>query len=243
MSNPEDKGPTPGRLDLFLSAPHPCSYLPGHSTVNLVADPRVKVTTTLYSALVEQGFRRSGEFTYRPRCPGCEACVSIRLPVARFRPNRAQRRVLKRNPGVHLVARQPVFEPYHFDLYRRYLSARHSGGGMDNPDPEDYLRFLTASAIDTVFYEMRSDDQLLGVAVVDRLKNGLSAVYTFFEPEAAQRSPGTLAILLQVQQARKLGLDYLYLGYWIADSEKMHYKACYRPSEAFVDGQWVPLRV
>ena len=242
MNNPRENTPNPNRLDLFLSAPHPCSYLPDRDTINLVADPRVTINTRLYSALVEQGFRRSGEFTYRPRCPDCDACVSMRLPVARFRPNRAQRRVLKRNQDVSLIAQPALFNAEHFDLYQRYLSTRHPGGGMDNPTREDYLRFLTAAHIDTLFYELRSPEQLIGVAVVDRLRNGLSAVYTFFEPRAAQRSPGTLAILLQIQQAQQLGLEYLYLGYWIERCDKMRYKADYRPSEGYVDGHWVTLR-
>ena len=238
MSNPRDNSPNRDRLDLFLSAPHPCNYLPDKQTINLVADPRIQIDTRLYSALMEQGFRRSGEFTYRPRCPRCEACVSIRVPVATFKPRRSQRRVLQRNQDVILVAREAEFDPEHFALYQRYLSARHAGGGMDNPAEEDYLRFLTAARIDTVFYELRGPDGLLGVAVADRLSNGLSAVYSFFDPEASRRSPGVLAILYQIADARRLGLDYLYLGYWIADCDKMNYKTEYQPAEGFVDGRW-----
>jgi arginine-tRNA-protein transferase len=226
------------RLELFLSAPHPCNYLPDQHTVNLVADPRITITTPLYSALVAQGFRRSGEFTYRPHCPHCDACVSLRLPVAEFRPRRSQRRVLKRNQDVSLHPHPADFNPAHFALYRRYVNTRHPDGGMDNPEQADFLRFLTAAQIDTTFYELREADALLGVAVVDRLRDGLSAVYTFFDPDLAQRSLGGLAILLLIDEAQRLGLQYLYLGYWIDGCDKMHYKTEYQPAEGFIDSNW-----
>ena len=229
------------RLELFLSAPHPCNYLTDQHTVNLVADPRITITTPLYSALVAQGFRRSGEFTYRPHCPHCKACVSLRLPVAEFRPRRSQRRILKRNQDVSLHAHPATFNPEHFELYRRYLNTRHPDGGMDNPQQDDFLRFLTAAHIDTTFYELRGADQLLAVAVVDQLRDGLSAVYTFFDPDQPQRSLGVLAILLLIDEARRLGLSHLYLGYWIDGCDKMHYKSEYQPAEGFIDSNWVKL--
>jgi arginyl-tRNA--protein-N-Asp/Glu arginylyltransferase len=225
-------------LELYLSAPHPCNYLPGRQTVNLVADPRITMHTALYSALIEEGFRRSGGFAYRPHCPGCNACVPVRIPVDRFRPRRAQRRILRRNQDVSVRCRPPRFDAEHFDLYARYLAARHPGGGMDDPSPEDYLRFLTAPAIDTCFYEMRAGERLLGVAVADVLRTGLSAVYTFFDPELADRSPGVYAVLWQIEQARRLDLPYVYLGYWIKDCDKMSYKDQYRPLEGFRNGRW-----
>ena len=242
MSNAQAPQRDDKRLDLFLSAPHPCNYLNEQHTVNLVADPRITIDTRLYSALVAQGFRRSGEFTYRPHCPHCKACVSLRLPVAEFRPRRSQRRILKRNQDVTLVAQPAVFNPEHFELYRRYLNTRHPNGGMDNPEQGDFLRFLTAAKIDTIFYELRTGDTLLAVAVVDRLRDGLSAVYTFFEPDEPQRSLGVLAILRLVDEVQRLGLKHLYLGYWIKDCEKMRYKTEYQPSEGFIDGNWVAIQ-
>lgn len=235
-------GSTPGRLELFVTATHPCNYLPGRDTVNLVADPRVKLVPQLYGTLLEQGFRRSGGYTYRPHCPGCQACQSLRIPVAGFRPRRAQRRALKASPEIALVEHGPTFEQSHFDLYQRYLAARHPGGGMDDPEQSEYLRFLTSPGLDTVFYELRSPRQLLGVAVTDRLPLGLSAVYTFFDPEFEHLSPGVLAILLQIAEARRLGLRYLYLGYWIEGCAKMRYKSGYGPAEVFQQGRWVPLQ-
>ena len=229
------------RLELFLSAPHPCNYLPDQHTVNLVADPRITINTPLYSALVAQGFRRSGEFTYRPHCPHCKACVSMRLPVAEFHPRRSQRRIRKRNQDVRLQAHPAEFNPAHFELYRRYVNTRHPDGGMDNPEQEDFLRFLTAAQIDTTFYELRDADSLLGVAVVDRLRDGLSAVYTFFDPDQPQRSLGVLAILLLIDEVKRLDRQYLYLGYWIDGCDKMNYKTEYQPAEGFIDSSWTRL--
>ena len=229
------------RLELFLSAPHDCNYLPDRHTVNLVADPRITITTPLYSALVAQGFRRSGEFTYRPHCPHCKACVSLRLPVAKFVPRRSQRRILKRNQNVSLHAHPTEFNAAHFALYRRYVNTRHPDGGMDNPEQEDFLRFLTAAQISTTFYELRDDDTLLAVAVVDQIGDGLSAVYTFFDPDLPQRSLGVLAILLLIDEVKRLGRKHLYLGYWIDGCDKMHYKTEYQPAEGFIDGNWVTL--
>ena len=237
----DDAGRGRGHLELFVTATHPCNYLPGRDAINLVVDPRLPLHSALYGALIEQGFRRSGSYTYRPHCIGCSACQSLRLPVDRFRPSRSQRRVLKANPEVRLVACSSLFDSRHFDLYRRYLDARHPGGGMDSPEQDDFLRFLTSPKLDTVFYELRGPDGLLGVAVTDRLPTGLSAVYTFFEPRAAALSLGVLAILLQLREARRLGLPYLYLGYWIEDCAKMRYKSQYRPSQVFRDGVWVDL--
>ena len=229
------------RLELFLSAPHPCNYLPDQHTVNLVADPRITITTPLYSALVAQGFRRSGEFTYRPHCPHCQACVSLRLPVAEFQPRRSQRRIRKRNQTVRLQAHPAKFNAVHFEMYRRYVNTRHADGGMDHPEQEDYLRFLTAARIDTTFFELRDADTLLGVAVVDRLRDGLSAVYTFFRPDLPKRSLGVLAILLLIDEVKRLGRDYLYLGYWIDGCDKMRYKTEYQPAEGFINNSWVRL--
>ena len=238
MNNAHQPARDDHRLDLFLSAPHPCNYLPDRLTVNLVADPKITIDTPLYSALVAQGFRRSGEFTYRPHCPGCKNCVSLRLPVARFQPRRSQRRILKRNQDVSLHPQPSVFNAEHFELYRRYLNTRHVDGGMDNPQQEDFLRFLTASKINTIFYELRCGEALLAVAVVDRLRDGLSAVYTFFDPDLQKRSLGVLAILLLIDEARRLGLSHLYMGYWIKDCKKMQYKSEYQPAEGFIDGNW-----
>lgn len=227
--------------DIFLSMPHPCSYLPGKTAATLFIDPRFPLDRDRYGAFTRLGFRRSGDLVYRPHCPGCTACVPVRIPAARFTPDRGQRRIWKKNRTVEIVARPSVFRQEHFELYLRYQAARHPGGGMDDPDPQKYINFLTGRRVETVFYEMREAGGLLGVAAVDRLNDGLSAVYTFYDPSLAARGLGTFAILWQVEQARALGLEWVYLGYWIAESRKMAYKSKFRPIEVYRNGQWVEL--
>ncbi len=227
--------------DIFLSMPHPCSYLPGRTAATLFIDPRFPLDRDRYGAFTRLGFRRSGDLIYRPHCPACVACVPVRIPVQRFVPSRGQRRVWKKNRAVDIVPRPAAFVGEHFDLYLRYQSARHRGGGMDDPDPQKYINFLTGRRVETVFYEMREAGRLLGVAVVDRLNDGLSAVYTFYEPTEASRGLGTYAILWQVEHARALRLPWVYLGYWIAESPKMAYKTKFRPIEAYRNGQWAEL--
>jgi arginine-tRNA-protein transferase len=228
--------------DIFLSMPHPCSYLPGKTAATLFIDPRFPLDRDRYGAFTRLGFRRSGDLVYRPHCPGCTACVPVRIPAARFTPDRGQRRIWSKNRGIEVVARPGVFVREHFELYLRYQGARHPGGGMDDPDPQKYINFLTGRRVETVFYEMREAGRLLGVAVVDRLNDGLSAVYTFYDPAHAARGLGTFAILWQVEHARALGLAWVYLGYWIAESRKMAYKANFRPIEVYRNGQWLELQ-
>lgn len=227
--------------DIFLSMPHPCSYLPGKTAATLFIDPRFPVDRERYGTFTRLGFRRSGDLIYRPHCPGCSACVPVRIPTERFVPDRGQRRVWKKNRDVEVSARPAVFVREQFDIYLRYQTARHPGGGMDDPDPQKYLQFLAGPRVETVFYEMRANGRLLGVAVVDRLDDGLSAVYTFYEPSEAERSLGTFAVLWELEHARSLGLPWLYLGYWIANSRKMAYKTNFRPIEAYRNGQWTEL--
>lgn len=227
--------------ELFLSLPHPCNYLPGRRSTSLFLDPRRKLDSETYAHFVRLGFRRSGDFVYRPHCGQCDACVPVRVSVARFRPNRSQRRIARRNRDLAVHAHPPVFSAEHFALYTRYQAARHPGGGMDDPDPEKYLGFLAANRIDTVFHEFRRTGQLLAVAVVDYLPDSLSAVYTFFEPSEARRSLGTYAVLWQIAEARRLGLRHVYLGYWIADCPKMSYKTAFAPLEGCRHGVWTPL--
>lgn len=227
-------------LRLYLTVEHACGYLEGRAARNLVADPRV-IDNDLYAQLARLGFRRSGEHVYRPHCLGCSECLSLRIPVARFRPNRTQVRTARTNADLRVNCRRPVFSQEHFQLFGRYLRHRHPNGGMDNPTPESYLSFIAARWSDTRLYEFRQGQALLGVAVVDHLEDGLSAVYTFFDPQTERRSLGTYAILWQIGEAARLGLDWVYLGYWIRHCQKMAYKAGFRPHEIFIDGQWQPV--
>lgn len=228
----------PSELLFYASAPHPCSYLEGRDAVTLFADPEAKMDTALYSALSELGFRRSGEYVYAPRCPTCSACLPARIPVSQFHPNRSQRRSWKKNSDLSTTVLPAEFRQEHFALYQGYVNSRHPDGSMAAPDAEQYNRFFTSSWCDTRFVEFSDQTGVVAVLVMDLLANGLSAVYTFFDPEAAQRGVGTHAVLWLVEEARLRGLSYVYLGYLIHESPKMAYKANYRPLEVFRSGVW-----
>ncbi len=232
---------SPHTLQLYASPPHPCVYLEGREAVTLFMDPAAVTDPLIYSELARHGFRRSGSHIYRPACHHCTACHSVRIPVADFRHRRRERRIWQRNQDLHIRRRALGFNPAHFELYARYLAARHAGGGMDNPSPEQYMDFLEAPWSDTQLCEFLLGEQLLAVAVYDRLASGLSAVYTFFDPDQGRRSLGTYSILWQVEETRRLGLDWLYLGYWIEDCEKMRYKGSFRPLQAFIDNRWTTM--
>jgi arginyl-tRNA--protein-N-Asp/Glu arginylyltransferase len=227
--------------DLYLSMPHPCSYLDGRMSTILFVDPQRTLNANEYALFVRQGFRRSGDLVYRPHCQGCSACVPVRIPVREFRASRGQRRVWNRNADLVVLETPARFEPAHFDLYQRYQAGRHPESGMNDADPEKYLGFLTSREIDTAFFELRVGDRLLGVAVADLLPDGLSAVYTFYDPDLPQRGLGVYALMWEIAETARRGLDYLYLGYWIAESPKMSYKIHYRPIEVLDAGQWRPL--
>ncbi|MBO69224.1 MAG: arginyltransferase [Acidiferrobacteraceae bacterium] len=226
--------------DLYKSTTHSCPYLKDREAANLLVDPRFEVTPPLYDNLIRSGFRRNGKLYYRPHCPACMACRSVRIPVKNFTPNRSQKRTVVKNDDVRYDFRSPSYSDEHFWLYRKYQAIRHSGDSMDDSDPEKYQQFLVQSNIDTFLIEMRIRRRLVGVSVVDHVANGLSAVYTFFDPIEERRSLGTLAILNQIELARQIDYEFLYLGYWIADCSKMRYKENFSPLEAFDTeiGEW-----
>lgn len=225
-------------LHLYLTAPYPCSYLEGLEARSQVATPSFLISTPIYSELVRHGFRRSGTFTYRPRCDTCQQCVPVRVVADAFLPTRSQRRSYKQHRGLEVTLHSLRDKAEYFELYRRYQDARHRDGGMDDDSPEQYRNFLLQSHVDTLLVEFREDTVLRMVSVVDVLVDGLSAVYTFYDPDVPHASFGTFNVLWQVEMCRKLQLPYLYLGYWIAGSRKMAYKANFQPLEGLQDGAW-----
>ncbi|MDR0481087.1 MAG: arginyltransferase [Gallionellaceae bacterium] len=229
-------------LQLYLTSPYSCTYLPERLARSQVATPSFLITAPLYSKLVQRGFRRSGTFTYRPRCDGCRACVPVRVPVADFTPNRSQRRAARRHMNLEISLHPLRENAEHFHLYRRYQAARHRDSDMDSKSPEQYRNFLLQSHVDSVLVEFReADGALRMVSLIDILDDGVSSVYTFYDPDVAGASYGTYNITWQIDLCRKLELDYLYLGYWIGKSGKMAYKANFRPLQGLMDGAWIIL--
>ncbi|HAF43594.1 MAG TPA: arginyltransferase [Gallionellaceae bacterium] len=228
-------------LHLYLTAPYPCSYLNGMEARSQVATPSLLITTPVYSELVRHGFRRSGTFTYRPRCDTCHQCVPVRVVADGFEANRSQRRSCKQHANLNATLHALQDKPEYFELYRRYQEARHRDGGMDDDSPEQYRNFLLQSHVDTMLVEFREDGVLRMVSVVDVLADGLSAVYTFYDTDVPHSSYGTYNVLWQIELCRKLELPYLYLGYWIKDSRKMAYKARFQPLQGLRDGEWQPV--
>jgi arginine-tRNA-protein transferase len=226
------------KIPLYLGHEHDCGYLPGQQARTAYVGPETRMNGALYSALAQQGFRRSGDLVYRPYCSNCSACVPVRIPVARFIPNRSQTRVSRRNADLTVIPKPAAFEEAHYRLFSRYLEARHAEGGMASSNRDEYIEFLSAGWAQTSFVEFRLDDALLAVAVVDHLPDALSAVYTFYDPDCGDRSLGVCAVLWQIREARRSGLSWLYLGFWIEGCRKMAYKDHYRPLEAFIAGQW-----
>jgi arginine-tRNA-protein transferase len=226
------------QLPLYLSAPHTCSYLPDRLANTLFADPDQPMDMETYSELLHYGFRRSGRMVYAPRCEGCHQCVSVRVPVDEFVPRRVHRRILQANADIEVREHRAGFNPDHYELYRRYTDARHGDGDMADATAAEYLGFLRADWSRTTFLEFFLEQELVAVAATDLPVDGLSAVYTFFEPGLSARSLGNLAILTQIERTRSMRLPYLYLGYWVRDCRKMAYKANFRPIELWRGGQW-----
>ncbi|MGA8149187.1 MAG: arginyltransferase [Gallionellaceae bacterium] len=229
-------------LQFYLTAPYPCSYLPDHMARSQVATPSFLINTQVYSELVRRGFRRSGTFTYRPRCDACRACVPVRVPVDAFVANRSQRRAAQHHRNLEISLHTLKDGEEHFDLYQRYQAARHFDDNMESDSPEQYRNFLLQSHVDSMLAEFREGGVLRMVSLIDILDDGLSSVYTFYDPDVAHASYGTYNVLWQIEQCRKLKLEYLYLGYWIRESGKMAYKANFRPLQGLIEGEWKALQ-
>ena len=227
------------KLIFFASIAEPCSYLDNRNSVSAFANPHIDMDMQTYNELIQHGFRRSGGYVYRPHCPSCHECVSVRVPLKKQKFTRNELRTIRRNSDLTVTFLKGKFREEHFELYKRYINSRHNDGSMANPSKADYHRFLICDWTDTMFIEFRLNKQLIAVAVSDVLSTGVSAVYTFFDPEYSARSLGHFAILSQISEAKSRDLDYLYLGYWIKDCDKMSYKRRYKPLEGFINDQWV----
>jgi len=225
-------------MTLYRTGEHDCGYFTDRRARDLVLDPRDPDLALAYPNALAQGYRRSGGHVYRPQCPSCNACTPVRLPVRDFRPDRSQRRCLRDNAEVVDRMLLPLRTPEVFDLYRRYLHARHGDGPMAETSEDDFDHFIASPWSPTRFMELRLHGRLLALAVCDTTHDALSAVYTFFEPDAPARSLGTLAILRQIEWARRTGREFIYLGYWIDGHPKMHYKSRFRPLQVLDGSQW-----
>jgi len=226
----------------FTTAPLPCPYVSGRLERKIVTELNGTDAETLHEALSRAGFRRSHSIAYTPACPGCNACIPVRIVAEEFEPDRTMRRVARANGGLVARAVPARATADQFRLFSRYQESRHSGGDMALMGFYDYRSMVEDSPIDTFIVEFRDTDGNLAAACLsDRMSDGLSAVYSFFDPDLASRSLGTFMVLWLVEEAHRLGLPYVYLGYWIAESDKMAYKARFQPLEAFGPQGWLPL--
>lgn len=230
--------PALARIQFYVTTEYPCGYLEGRFARSLVAAPAHLIDRHNYSELVNLGFRRSGLYTYRPHCANCQACVPVRLCVADATSNRSQRRAWNRHRHLETSILPLDFSDEHFQLYARYQKTRHPGGGMDNDDATQYRNFLMQSNVDSALVEFREDGVLRMVSIVDKLSDGLSAVYAFYDSSVEGASYGVYNVLWLTAWCRELSLPYLYLGYWIAESRKMAYKIDFEPIEGLMDGDW-----
>jgi arginine-tRNA-protein transferase len=226
----------------YRSMPSPCPYIPGQIERKLFTRLDGGGAADLNAALTRAGFRRSHDIVYRPACPACEACIPVRVPTAALQPNRTQKRILKRNADLTLIEQPAIASEEQYRLFSAYQRGRHAEGDMARMSFLDFRAMIQDGSADSRMIELRdAHDGLLGAMLVDRLADGLSAVYSFFDPAAHRRSLGTYIVLATVEMLRQRKSPFLYLGYWISRSRKMAYKSRFRPLQALGPLGWQPL--
>jgi len=230
-------------IRLFETVVDDCPYLNEQKSASILVDPDHQIDKNLFSMLSRSGFRRSGEMLYSPKCPSCNACVSVRIPCTTFRPSRSQKRVWRKNIDLRVSVEGVRFEQEHFDMYYRYQTHRHPDSSMCDDDTSKYISFIESSYSRSKFLCFRLEGKLIGISVLDQFDGGVSAVYTFFDPEYSNRSLGTYAILYSLKLAKMHKIPYVYLGYWIDGSQKMDYKRNFKPLQGYIDRQWQELEL
>lgn len=231
----------PTNLSNQITPLHQCNYLPDRASrlEFIELDNQYQMATPTFSHFSRLGFRRSGQHLYRPICFHCQRCISTRIPVNDFSPNRTQRKIYTKTKDIDIIITDcHDANEVHFNLYARYICYRHSDGDMYPPSLISFQRFLQHSFTHSFFMEFWKDDRLIMVAVCDKLDDGISAVYTFFDPELTRLSLGTFAILSQIDYVKNLGLNYVYLGFWVPDSDKMDYKTNFYPIDLLINQTW-----
>ncbi len=230
------------KISLHLSTPHDCGYFTDRQASTLFLDPKEKVNSPTYGELLNIGFRRSGKLIYRPHCQKCNQCIPLRISTAKFKLSRSQKRILNKNKSVRFQLLNCGFSEKHYKLYKQYLKSRHPNGDMEKHTKLDYFESMIASEVQTMIIEFHLKQQLVAVSITDVLNNGLSAVYTFFDPELSKtNSLGTFAILKQIELAKSMNRSWLYLGYWIKNSQKMAYKSNFTAAQILTNNEWKEL--
>ena len=226
-------------IKLFRTSKHPCSYIPDQEASTIFLDPTIQINQKLNSALSDKGFRRSGHLLYKPDCYSCKACVACRIPVNKFKLRNSYKRIQKLNQDIRVEVSSHLNLNESYGLYESYINFRHQDGDMFPATEKQFSAFILESTEDTIFIKFYDKKKLIAVSVADLLKDGLSAVYCFYDPTDNRRSLGTYAILYQIHQAQEQELLYLYLGYWIKNCQKMLYKTRFRPLEMLINNKWV----
>lgn len=241
--NDKNNSPNQHTLQAYITPEHDCPYLPNMQAKTVFLSPEIQPNPTIYSLLIDQGFRRSGDHIYRPNCDDCQACIPVRVSCNSFTPSKQQKRCFKKGQRFSCSSQPAKFSQQHYQLFERYISERHHDGDMYPTSEKQFKEFVLCDWLNTQFlnfYEPTTG-QLIACCVYDQLATGLSAIYTFFDPDFSKFSPGRLAVLTLIERCKSKKLSYVYLGFWIKDCQKMSYKGEYRPIECFNNDRWVIL--